>query len=1401
MKKFIALAFFLLLVSTNVYAAEFKFSGKASPGQLVSIMITDIDADTEQLSNDEVKHVEILQADNNGYFSADFEVDGVVLDENNQVTNCKLISNVDGLDLNTAVRIKTQTSISEGISVDENGVVFVPLVSAFAQLGIDMTEKSDGIFTGRGNNGDIEIVIGKDTAEVDWVDIELPAPTKYLDGVPMIPAYLLEDAAKIDSPVYDETEGVLYLNMPDPNDVYEEEFNIANIVDTLPEGTTIVVPSSLKYSYAGSGSSYMSLKWVRVSDENFTNALRVTTYEYPYGEIPSISAMQFIVPVSGAIKAGETALLSFKARALEVTDESGKAIVATKYERTSDWANAMYESFTIEPGEWQQFYFPIYSEYYDFEKTGTRIVFYVGGKPQSFEIADLSVISYGTSVDISTLNEEASAPYKGMGEDALWRKEAYRRIEKYRKGDTAVTVTDQYGNPVQDAVIQIEQTESEFMFGIALCESEVVGLDETTEKGKIQSDVINNSFNTGVCEVEMKPTYMEDSNGLSAIAMANEFLSLGKRLRGHTLIWDATSVYPFEDCENMSYEELYRGIMGYVLPTVQLFKGKIAQWDVINEPYGSNWLRLQYGTRLFSDVFKAVDEIDPDAKLYVNETGLEGRKDKYTQDRVPQLVNIVNQMKSEGAPIDGIGIQAHCTSYYYPQGFYHQIDDCAQAVDEISVTEYDFRNENGEYADEHLRDTLLATFSHPKAKAFVIWGYWDPMHWRNCAPFYDKDWNEKPAKAVWDRMVNEEFKTNTTVLSDKNGLADFRGFYGDYNITVTYNGKTITVPFRLTDSGDNHIHITVGDEINAVVSAEPEGNIAPIEYNSFDEAKQVYKESLGEKYEGVVIESNFRGVAAESLVASGGDLSSNDDYNSGLVWGSNTGASGVAADSASGMVLKNVYPASADIRRKIQGTIFENSDVELSYSFTTYSARENSFSVRIAFSDSEDRTVAVLRSSTDGYTFKTVGGNVVPLDDNTSYRIYITLLHTENGAYSIKYSLYSGEKNVVFETISAQTAITASEDVCAAVLLVDTSGGGSSEVVRFENCRVKYTTYDEIIEFSAIDYPVTILDNSMRDVDLYAISDVEGEPFLNGEEWGYMSSDHVNNFRYEEYMHYLWSIRNVPSGEQILARRFDSVETGETLDVDFDMQIFLPVKWYDSDGYTMLSIGNSDRTTEKWLFKFTYGTTGSKLNLLSADGSEFSFTEGVPCGTVNDLNRNKMHVNVRFTPDGSGLYDAAVTLVNEFGKTYTAVLNGIMTIDEFESLNTLYFSTATQWSGTEYGNKVVGLKNIVMKKSGVTGYEQPDAVPVFKNGSNIGISYNNITGRPFAGILTIAAYSNGRLVGIENKEFNISSDKETGSLNFIVNKNDNADLYKAFLMKDYKTLVPYKASDLFKLDN
>jgi hypothetical protein len=60
----------------------------------------------------------------------------------------------------------------------------------------------------------------------------------------------------------------------------------------------------------------------------------------------------------------------------------------------------------------------------------------------------------------------------------------------------------------------------------------------------------------------------------------------------------------------------------------------------------------------------------------------------------------------------------------------------------------------------------------------------------------------KPAYTALVDLINKKWWTETDKKSSMQGVCDFRGFYGDYNITVTpRSGATKTFKLKLSKDG------------------------------------------------------------------------------------------------------------------------------------------------------------------------------------------------------------------------------------------------------------------------------------------------------------------------------------------------------------------------------------------------------------------------------------------------------------------------------------------------------------------------------------------------------------------------------------------------------------------------
>jgi hypothetical protein len=96
----------------------------------------------------------------------------------------------------------------------------------------------------------------------------------------------------------------------------------------------------------------------------------------------------------------------------------------------------------------------------DYQAGEATLRFQLGFRPQKIRFADVRLLNFADRVEFPDLPAMPLA-YKGMEPGAAWRQEAWERIERHRKSDVTLMVTDANGNPVSDAQVSLEQTRLE----------------------------------------------------------------------------------------------------------------------------------------------------------------------------------------------------------------------------------------------------------------------------------------------------------------------------------------------------------------------------------------------------------------------------------------------------------------------------------------------------------------------------------------------------------------------------------------------------------------------------------------------------------------------------------------------------------------------------------------------------------------------------------------------------------------------------------------------------------------------------------------------------------------------------------------------------------------------------
>jgi endo-1,4-beta-xylanase len=290
-----------------------------------------------------------------------------------------------------------------------------------------------------------------------------------------------------------------------------------------------------------------------------------------------------------------------------------------------------------------------------------------------------------------------------------------------------------------------------------------VAVDPLREKKRYRQ-VLAREFNAVTPENAMKWDTIHPEPDRYDFGPADSIVKFAREhdmaVRGHTLVW-YRQVPEWVTDRSWTRPELEAVLHDHIRKVVGHYRGKIAQWDVVNEavddrgqPRDSVWMRV-IGPDYVDLAFKWAHEADPDAELYYNDYDIE-----YPSDKTNAVGKLVRGLKVRGAPIDGVGIQGHeltvrsATLAMWDAALASYTD----ADLDVAITEADVgiflpaQPENLDEQAEIYRNMLDACLAVRRCTAFVTWGFTDRHSWIpgeikgfGDALQYDDDYEPKPA--------------------------------------------------------------------------------------------------------------------------------------------------------------------------------------------------------------------------------------------------------------------------------------------------------------------------------------------------------------------------------------------------------------------------------------------------------------------------------------------------------------------------------------------------------------------------------------------------------------------------------------------------------------------------------
>ncbi|MGW3120544.1 endo-1,4-beta-xylanase [Streptomyces sp. NPDC001107] len=291
------------------------------------------------------------------------------------------------------------------------------------------------------------------------------------------------------------------------------------------------------------------------------------------------------------------------------------------------------------------------------------------------------------------------------------------------------------------------------VIGTAVTGSKLTGTYGDLAGAQFNSLTPGNAMKWGSIEPARGSFDWTEADRIVAFAQAHN-----QQVRGHTLVWHNQNPSWLTN-GSWTSAQLSSLLQNHLSTEVGRYKGKIAAWDVVNEPFnedGTYRSTLWYnglGADYIANALTWAHAADPAAKLYINDYNVEGVGAKSTA-----LYNLVKDLKSRGVPIDGVGLQAHLILGQVPSSLQQNIQRFADLGVDVSITELDVRMalpaDSTKLAQQaaDYKSVLNACVAVTRCAGVTVWGFADSDSWvpstfpgYGAATPYDEDYAPKPA--------------------------------------------------------------------------------------------------------------------------------------------------------------------------------------------------------------------------------------------------------------------------------------------------------------------------------------------------------------------------------------------------------------------------------------------------------------------------------------------------------------------------------------------------------------------------------------------------------------------------------------------------------------------------------
>jgi endo-1,4-beta-xylanase len=195
----------------------------------------------------------------------------------------------------------------------------------------------------------------------------------------------------------------------------------------------------------------------------------------------------------------------------------------------------------------------------------------------------------------------------------------------------------------------------------------ILGFDVLQGGAPLKLQIAQKYFNALTPENSLKPASVEPREGQFTFAEGDRLVEIARQTGacpiGHVLVWHGQTPQWFFEGQNgkpMSRELALQRMRNYIHAVVGHYRGRIKQWDVVNEAIDDGpgllrdtpWRRA-IGDDFIEQAFRAAHEADPAAILIYNDYNIDMPYKR------PKAIELLKSLLAKKVPIHAVGIQGH----------------------------------------------------------------------------------------------------------------------------------------------------------------------------------------------------------------------------------------------------------------------------------------------------------------------------------------------------------------------------------------------------------------------------------------------------------------------------------------------------------------------------------------------------------------------------------------------------------------------------------------------------------------------------------------------------------------------------------------------------------------------